>query len=790
MATFTDALRERDDEALVMLFTLRPDLASPSPGHLVSLAARACNASSQQRALSTLNTRTIECLEAVVVLTSLDIPATHEAISQSILGTTSSSSEQNLLDEDIRVLVASALLWQDDSVFRLAPGLEDAFSGFVAGFGPLSHNRVACDPLPSTAPSHAADVLDTIVWGPPVARVPSHLLSTRPHAEFSPTHEALRWLLLNHYVELLDSTHVYVPRQTAFALRGNRTHVGLSVPPADAVVEFLDEEVVKVEAAGAAQNIVRLVTELISLWELEPAARLRNGGLPVRELKRVANELDVSLDVAVRVCEFAYAARLVRAADAVGKDFAPTDLADDWLQLDVPGRWSVLVQGWLASQRQPWRTGQLDEKSATINALHPDMHEAWVPRLRGSIIALLKRHPLMAFSEDLVSQELAWHAPRAVQRPDAVAGLLFEAALLGVTGSGALLPGADSLPLHDALTAALPDPVSEIFIQGDLTGMVPGRPSALLDSLLEECATVESRGGAVTVRFTPESITHAFDNGYSAQELTDELSTYSVTPLPQPLMYLIRDTERRHGVIRVGALASYVRTADEATCAAILSVPAFASLGLFELAPTVLGSSAPISQVLTMLREAGFAPAVEGPDGALITADRQSPKVRILTRELRAAVDSYAGVARSFAGEEALIQAGFSSTKRGMSTQPTQHFVEVVRELRAAEVPEVSTSGTAAFPSSRSSSDSRSASPSPVADDEPSLSVLTLREAISDGALVSVALADARGALMHRVLKPLRYESGRLRALDPERESELTVAIHRIASVTRVSSSH
>ncbi len=79
---------------------------------------------------------------------------------------------------------------------------------------------------------------------------------------------------------------------------------------------------------------------------------------------------------------------------------------------------------------------------------------------------------------------------------------------------------------------------------------------------------------------------------------------------------------------------------------------------------------------------------------------------------------------------------------------------------------------------------------SPDQGDEPSLTIVLLREAIADGALVTIAMADSRGTLTHRTLKPLTLDSGRLRAADPARESELTVAIHRIASVTRLNQPH
>jgi hypothetical protein len=43
-----------------------------------------------------------------------------------------------------------------------------------------------------------------------------------------------------------------------------------------------------------------------------------------------------------------------------------------------------------------------------------------------------------------------------------------------------------------------------------------------------------------------------------------------------------------------------------------------------------------------------------------------------------------------------------------------------------------------------------------------------------------------RSGLERRKLKPLKLDGGRLRALDAHREAELTIAVHRIASVQEV----
>ena len=62
--------------------------------------------------------------------------------------------------------------------------------------------------------------------------------------------------------------------------------------------------------------------------------------------------------------------------------------------------------------------------------------------------------------------------------------------------------------------------------------------------------------------------------------------------------------------------------------------------------------------------------------------------------------------------------------------------------------------------------------------------LVVLREAAQSRAEVWVDLVGPDGRPDRRLLRPLRVEGGRLRALDPRREAELTVAVHRIADAT------
>ncbi|MFS0705471.1 hypothetical protein AB6N23_13200, partial [Cellulomonas sp. 179-A 9B4 NHS] len=66
---------------------------------------------------------------------------------------------------------------------------------------------------------------------------------------------------------------------------------------------------------------------------------------------------------------------------------------------------------------------------------------------------------------------------------------------------------------------------------------------------------------------------------------------------------------------------------------------------------------------------------------------------------------------------------------------------------------------------------------------DPADALLLLREAAQARSLVWVELVGPDGRSDRRLVRPLRVEGGRLRALDPRREAELTVAVHRIAGV-------
>ncbi|WP_459980137.1 helicase-associated domain-containing protein [Isoptericola variabilis] len=623
-------------------------------------------------------------------------------------------------------------------------------------------------------------MLDALAWGPPIGLVPAPGTAART---------AVDALVDARLLLRTDARHVTLPRDVGLALRGGRTHRAPELAPPRPDGRAIPQAVADAEAASAALELVRRVDLLVAAWDDTAPAVLRSGGLGVRDLRRTSQALGADEADTAFVVEVAAAAGVVADDGEAPPSYRPTTVADRWEVMDDAERWALLAAAWAGSRRTPWLVGSRDEKGNLRAPLSPDLHRGWVPRLRRQVLQVLAAQPGTALDVDAVMSVLRWHAPRTVPPEQAVAGLLTEAALLGATGAGALSgpgaavlallsdaepPGANHAPatsrgLEEALRAALPPEVDEVLLQGDLTGIVPGRPSQALAVLLERSADVESRGAATTVRFSPASVTRALDHGTTADELLDALASRSRVPVPQPLEYLVRDTARRHESLRVGSAGSYVRAADPTVLAGLAADPRLAHLGLVRLAPTVLAAAVPAAELHDALRARGLLSAVEGPDGRVLSARlRRPPRPDRTPRDPRR---------------------GPAAEPEATSDEARRHLVARLRAADAGTdtaVDRLSGAHRAAPVSGRDGTPEPARTPDRRRAPEPGDALATLHDALRDGRVVWIEMVGASGTLERRALKPLRLDGGRLRALDPAREAELTVAVHRIAGVEPV----
>jgi hypothetical protein len=835
--TFTDAIRERPDEALVALLRERPDLASPSPSTLRSLAARASSRTSLERALARADAPSLQVLEAVLVLETERDAVTPADVAAAVGADDGGPDAAAAVERRVAAAVEQGLLWDggepDAPALRTAPGLGEVLGPYPAGLGPhradgsgqgpsrdardgaTAPDAVRAEEALRHLPPGAREVLDALTWGPPVGVVPP---------DGSAPRRAVDALVEAGLLQRADARTVVLPREVGLALRGGRTHRDPRLAPPRAEVREVAEATADAEAASAALELVRLVGTLVDLWDDAPPPVLRAGGLGVRDVRRTAQALGVDEPTAAVVVELAATAELVADDGEAPPAYVPTTRADAWADADDADRWAMLAIAWAASRRTPWQAGSRDDKGTVRAPLSPDLHRAWVPRLRTQVLEALAGQPGAPLTAADVLAVLAWRTPRAVPPEAAVAGLLREAALLGATGAGTLAgpgrallallsepahgmagarpespapapgvsaaaqamagagsdtgePSGDGRPvdLAGALRAVLPAEVEEVLLQGDLTGIVPGRPSRALARLLERTADAESRGAATTVRFSASSVTRALDLGASADDLLAELAARSPVPVPQPLEYLVRDTARRHAALRVGSAGSYVRAADPTVLAGLAEDPRLAALGLVRLAPTVLAAAVPAAELHAALRDRGLLAALEGPDGRPLGRLHRPPRVDRGGRR----TPTVAASRVSDDGRRALVErlrAADAGDDRGRGPFPgtaTGHGGSLGASRATAHV-----AGRRDADRDATAVD-RLRSVTAAAGDALAL----LREAARDGEQVWVELVDARGTPARRKLRPLRVEGGRLRALDPAREAELTVAVHRIAAV-------
>ncbi len=747
--SLADDIRSRSDEQLTALVLSRPDLARPAPSDLTSLAARAGTRASVQRAIESLDLGHLQVLEAVVVAGD---------------GSGSGTVDELMGGLDVRSQLQR--LWDLALVWRAPEGLyavrtaPEVLGAHPAGLGPSSL-ELGARPLPpheirevvADAPESARSVLDRLVWGPPVGVVNRD----------APGSEGVRWLLDHRLLHVVTptvterargetETRVLLPREVALLLRGGRLHQEVALTPPDARITSIGTDRVDAAAGGEVSDLLALVEEAIELWGPAPPRVLRTGGLAVRDLRRLSESLDVDSTRAAWLVETMLGAGLIADDGEIVPVWAPTPVADDWLLAPSGSRWARLAAGWLTSTRAAHLVGsRLAGSSSPANALGPDLHWPPVRAMRTDVLAELAGLGPgdIATSESLLAR-LRWRRPlrNPARLGEAMAAVLREAEWLGVTGRGGLSSAGRALVDGDEVDAVattmgsqLPEPVDHVLVQADLTAVAPGPLQGDLAQLMRLTADVESRGGATVHRFTPSSVRRALDAGWTADELLDALRGASRTGLPQPLEYLVRDVARRHGQTRVGGATAYIRSDDESVLESLLVERALAALRLRRIAPTVLVSSADPETLLEMMRDAGYSPVQERPDGSVV--------VSVAARR-RAANRRAPAPARTTP-----VDSGYAAS--------------LVRGLRAAEEASRNAEGE----------DTRPA----LVPTDPAVTMAALRDAAAEQHGVWIGYADMTGRTDRYLFYPTRVEGGRAWGRVADSTTERGFSVYRITGV-------
>ncbi len=735
--TLADDLRARDDTQLATLFVARPDLARPTPSDMTQVASRATARHSVAAALDRLDTLALACVDALVVLGG----AGSAADVAELLGVESAVARATL-----DVLRHLALAWGSDEHVRLVRAVSDVVGSHPAGLGPSAAALGARVPEPDLVLARVAalspparGLVERLTWGPPAA----HFADDRAAARTTVAELVGAGLLVE-----AEAGKVLLPREVGLALRGGVLHPERPDIPPD--IATTTAPAIDRAAVGAALEAVRHVEALLAGWSTTGPAVLRTGGVGVRDVRALSVTLGVEEDQAGFLVELAAAAGLLSRGSDHRDDpvWAPTVGFDTWTTRPVATRWSDLVTAWLHTERVTAMVGRRDDKDRLVNPLALGLGRRTAPdarRLTLSTLATLRPQAPVR-PQDVVTR-VRWLRPRLGAHCDMVVHrTLIEAGWLGVTGMGALTnAGAALLDLGTAAAAAalapsVPEPVDHVLLQADLTAVAPGALSRELAANMELMADVESQGGATVYRFSSASVRRTLDAGWPVEQVHDFLRDHSATPVPQPLSFLVDDTARRHGRLRVGAATLYLRSDDPAELDALVSDPALVGLHLRRIAPTVALTDSDEEAVVRDLQAAGHAPLAEALDGSVHLPER---------RVLRAPVPR---------GQPS------GSTGAGLSDGEALMLVEAARAGDVVATRRPAGAATRPRPGSLDA-------------------LAALREAAQDSGSVWMSYMDQTGTLTERVVDPVRVDAGWLTAYDHRSNLTRQFAVHRIRRV-------
>lgn len=592
--TLADAIRGMDERHLVALLLARPDLAQPRPTSLGDLIERAGSPTSAAMAVDRLDTWQRAVAEA---LAASGEPTTARTLARLL------DAEVAAVKSAITALTSRALAWSSNArtaSVQLTRAAAMAFGPYPAGLAqpsPVPLSDQAIDAALAAADREEHEVLQRLVWHHPLGRLRN---AQRPITTVNAATPSER-LVAAKLLRPVSEDSVVLAREVSLRLREGRLFP-VPIPTQPPVMPAADATPVQANAAlGTAVEALEAFTTLVEdVIALSPKV-LSTGGLGRRDLKSLSvggNEKTTALMLAL--------ARHTGMIATHGPAWLATAAFDRWAGQDAWTQWRELVQAWAQLDRWP---------SPTSDPLLPTGQRSIVG-LRRALLTELRRAPAgTPMGAELLAARVTWRYPAWPTEQTGVGAqhLAEEATALGV-----IALGRTSHLLEVTEDPGFPTPTHQFVVQADLTAMPIG---PLQVAVRRRLALLTARD--LTGRhFTPATIRRGLDQGLSSEQIIEWLTAHSLTPLPQPLTYLIGDVARQHGQIKVMPAAAVITIEDPALLEALLRSPEAQLLGMAKIGPQAVATQGDVTEVVELLRGLGHAPVAQSADGELLQAPR------------------------------------------------------------------------------------------------------------------------------------------------------------------------
>ncbi len=342
-------------------------------------------------------------------------------------------------------------------------------------------------------------------------------------------------------------------------------------------------------------EMCQAITEVIYDLEQHRVKLVGKSGVAIGELKRLADHIGKSVDDVRETFEIATASDLIStSSDRWVLNFKSAD----WLEFNADARWKHLCQTWLA---------MVGESTQQVLA------SAW-PKLSQITLedCLCEVYPFASFGDGSRFAKLCRFAES-----------------IGLTTHGYanewLLPALKSKKAEATkqLAQNLPAEQSRIIVQGDLSIIAPGPLSNQDERELRAFVETEQAGLASRYRISALSISQALESSITASQIASTLKRLSGTSLPQPVEYLIADTVKRFGRIRVYPDVAFggckIYCEDSTMCAQLANEAGLRAFGLRAIDANTITSKYESDVIYFGLREIGHLAIRTSPTGELVS---------------------------------------------------------------------------------------------------------------------------------------------------------------------------